>query len=463
MKFVDRKRETEKLQKAINAAESQLIVVYGRRRVGKSTLIKEMLELGRDIYFQADETTVANQIHLLSKSITTVLPTFDTATYPDWRAILEAFNHRVQEPCTLCLDEFPYLCKSCRCLPSIIQEFWDNSSPRFNLILCGSSQQLMHSTILDEKSPLYGRCDVIMKLQPISVSHIGEAMGLTSAREAIEHYSMWGGVPRYWKLASHYETAIESLTELLLSPDGTLSDEPNRLLRDELRDISLSKSILTVIGYGAHRLTEIASRLKKPATEIMLPLRRLIDMGYVEREVPFGESPKDNKRGLYKLRDPFMNTYSHFYAPHDSLIALGRGATIARIVEKEMPTFMGSCWESLCREAVSGNEVNGVTYGMASRWWGSASDKNTGNTKQIEVDVVALSIDKKHLLVGECKWAQADYAERLLAELNKKISMMPIPKSVKHIHPVLFVRESPLGDKASGCLMPEDVIALCRN
>ena len=460
MKFVDRTNEVKRLSEAISAEESKLIVIYGRRRIGKSTLIRRVLSAEKDIYFQADETQMANQLDLLARAISLVVPGFHRVNYPDWMSLLEAFNYRAPQGSTLCLDEFPYLVKSFAALPSVIQRFWDTMSPRFNLILCGSSQQSMYSEVLNERSPLYGRADCIIKLQPIKISYMLEAMGLASAQEAVNHYAFWGGVPRYWKLCVEEGSLENALRRLLLVPDGTLADEPGRLLRDELRDLTLSRTLLSTIGNGVNRMSEIAGRLGKNASELTAPLRRLVEMGYVEREIPFGEEPKNGKRSLYRIKDPFMDAYYRFVAPNASLIAMGREDVVWRIVSEGMNAYVGGHWESLCREAVSGRSIGGVVYGKASRWWGTVFDAGEKKGRQMELDVVALSLDGKHLLVGECKWTACEYAERLMAELREKAALLPFARNGVEVHPVLFLREKPLDNPQGLVLLPEDVVAL---
>lgn len=457
MKFVDRARELERIAKAINAGKPGLIVVYGRRRVGKSTLIRHALDETRDVYFQADETQTANQLMLMAKAVAMVYSGFDRVVYPDWTALLEALNYRAEKNSTICLDEFPYLVKSCPSLPSVIQRFWDTGKPIFNLILCGSSQQSMYSEILNASSPLYGRSDCTIKLQPIDVEFIGEAMSIDSSSLAIAHYSLWGGIPRYWQLAeceSSFENAVKNL---LLSPDGTLADEPTRLLRDDLRDVVLSRTILSIIGNGVNRLSEIAARMGKAATELSLPMRRLIEMGFIERETPFGENTKNSKRSIYKINDQFMSSYYRFVAPNASLITMGKADVIWQNMQDALSTHIAGEWERLCRKYISGNSFDGITYGEALRWWGTAYNETTKKGRQMELDIVAQSLDGKHLLVGECKWANADYAQRLLEELKDNVACLPFAKNYKSIYYVLCLRESPLDYCEAKIVLPKDI------
>lgn len=463
MKFVDRTKELARIAKAINAEKPALIVVYGRRRVGKSTLIRHAIDSTKDIYFQADETQTANQLMLMAKAVGVVYQGFDRLVYPDWYALLEALNYRVEGNTTICLDEFPYLVKSYPPLPSVIQRFWDTGKPKFNLIMCGSSQQSMYSDILNASSPLYGRADCIIKLQPIEVNFIGEAMSLKSPQLAIAHYSLWGGIPRYWQLAERENGFEDAVKELLLSPDGTLSDEPTRLLRDDLRDIALSRTLLSIIGSGVNRLSEIAARMGKVATELSLPLRRLIEMGYVEREIPFGENPRNNKRSLYKIKDQFMNSYYRFVAPNASLITMGKADLVWENIQNELSTHIADEWEQRCRWYVSGNTIDAITYGEAQRWWGTAYDESTKKGRQMELDIVAQSIDGSHLLVGECKWAAADYSQRLLEDLKEKAVCLPFVRNYKSIKYLLCLREKPLDNCEAKILTPNDICKITKD
>lgn len=463
MKFVDRVRETERLQRALGAENPSLVVVFGRRRIGKSTLVQRLLTAGRDIYFQADETQLANQLQLLARVIGWTLPSFDRLAYPDWYALLEALNYRVAPGAVLCLDEFPYLVKSFPALPSVLQRFWDTAHPRFHLVLCGSSQQSMYTDVLNERSPLYGRADCIIHLQPLELPYLQEAMALPSARDAVINYAFWGGVPRYWQLSLQEGGLQPALSSLLFAADGTLYDEPGRLLRDELRDLTLSRTLLSAIGNGQHRISEMAGRLGKSATELSAPLRRLVDLGMVARETPFGEDQRNSKRSLYYIADPFLDAYYRFVAPNVSLIASGAGDAVRQILAESLNGYVGAHWERLCRRAVTGRSLGGVTYGPAARWWGTAYDADAGRGIPQELDVVSLSLDRKHLLVGECKWTAPEDSRRLLAVLEAKARRLPFTRQGVEIHPVLFLREPPKDAVGTeSVFLPEDVSELLK-
>ena len=453
MKFLDRIEETKILTRALSQKELSFIVVYGRRRLGKSTLLKRVLKKD-DIYFMADRSEESTQKRFLAMAIATKYEGFDAVVYPDWESLFRTFNQRCDKGTTLCLDEFPYLVKSCEALPSILQKLIDEKSLNFNLIICGSSQQMMFDIALDAKSPLYGRANEILRLTPISISYLPNALKIT-AKDAVKEYSVWGGVPRYWELREQYRNFNEALREMALSPNGVLHDEPMHILRDDMRDLVQASTLLGIIGNGANRLSEIAARAEKNAATLSAPLQKLTKMQLIEREIPFGENPKSSKHGIYHLSDPFMNFFYRFINPYRSLLELGRIESVEKIIHQHMAEFEGACWERLCRQSVTGNEIDGTIFNVASRWWG-----NVSKSERIELDVVAESIDKKTLFIGECKWTSSENAERLLEDLKRKTEKLPFASKYQKITYALFLKEKP--SKKADCItyQPEDILKI---
>lgn len=240
---------------------------------------------------------------------------------------------------------------------------------------------------------------------------------------------------------------------ILLSANGTLYEEPMKLFKDDINDIVKTSTIMSYVGLGANKLSEIAGRCGEVSTNLSRPLAKLVTLGYLEKEIPFGEDEKNSKKSLYKISDPFMNFYFRFIVPNRSFIELGRIKPILSAYDTQFASYVGYYWEKLCRESVSGNEIDGITYGMARRWWG-----NTSRTEKIEVDVIAESLDKKYLLVGECKWTAGENADRLLSELKAKAEKLPFAKN-HIIIPKLFLKIQP-SNESRDVLLPTDVIQL---
>ncbi len=189
MKFVDRTEESQRLAQVLNADKSTFTVIYGRRRLGKSTLVTRVLN-ETDVYYSADQTEAGLQRESLARMVASVIPGFDKVIYPDWNVFWDTLNDRTSQKFTLCIDEFPNLVGSSPDLPSVLQNKIDSKRLKFNLIICGSSQQLMYGLALEATSPLYGRADAILKIAPIKMHYIQEALSI-SAIEAIEEYAVW--------------------------------------------------------------------------------------------------------------------------------------------------------------------------------------------------------------------------------------------------------------------------------
>ena len=457
MNFVDRIEETARLRDALSREKSSLVVVYGRRRLGKSTLIKRVLS-DSDVYFLADRSEGQHQRILLAKVVAQVFPDFDKLTYPDWESLFRALNYRTDKRFTLCLDEFPYLVEQSPELPSVLQKLVDEKQLKYNLVLCGSSQNMMYGLFLDSTAPLYGRADEIMRLAPIRLPYIQEALNL-DAVGAVEEYAVWGGVPRYWELRENRNSLSDALWHNILSINGTLYEEPIKLFQDDVKDIVKTSTIMSYIGSGANRLSEIAARCNEPATNLSRPLKKLIDLGFLEKDVPFGIDEKNAKKSLYKIADPFMAFYYQFVVPNRSFIELGRRLPLEQALAAHFSEYVSMHWEKLCRDAVTGNMVNGIVYGKAKRWWGPVLNERK-EPEQIEIDVMAESLDKKYLLVGECKWTNLENGKQLTAELLRKANLLPFTKNY-NILPVLFLKNAPKDD-VRNTMLPESVVELMK-
>ncbi|MCO6487377.1 MAG: ATP-binding protein [Phaeodactylibacter sp.] len=410
--------------------------MYGRRRCGKSTLIREVLPK-ESIYFMAPQADEAVQRAQLANVISARIKGFDQAIYPDWESLFISLQNGLERrtpPIALCLDEFPYLAKSSAPLPSLIQKMVDEMEQRsFHLILCGSSQQMMQGMVLDSTAPLYGRSNEILKIAPLEAGWLMDSLNCLAA-QAVEEYATWGGVPRYWEIRQEYDTYEEAVKEAILDRLGILHEEPIRLFLDDMRESVQAYSILAVVGKGSHKLSEIAGRLNKPATHLARPMNRLIQLGYLKREIPFGESLKSGKRTLYKLADPFMNFYFSFVSPNLSRLELGLTEQVYEGLAPKLNSFFANEWENLCRRSVPMAPVSGLSFGQASRWWGANE-----NGKMMELDLVAESVDKQHILVGECKWADVADSAPIFRNLIQKAQLLPGLEN-RSIVPALFAK-----------------------
>lgn len=457
MEFLDRKDEIAELERVLDYSKSpKFVVVFGRRRLGKSTLIKRVLS-ANDIYYMAGDLVDNVQLEMLQELLSQKFPEIGMAKFSGWEDLFMMLNRLTDKQFTLCLDEFPYMVKHSPELPSIIQRILDAKILKYNLIVCGSSQRMMQEMILSQSEPLYGRADAIIDVRPILLPYLQEGLRL-DAISTIEEYSVWGGVPRYWELREEYPSLPDAIRGMLLGPTAILYDEPKKLFLDDMTATVQSESLMSVIAGGANRLSEIASRMGREATSLSAPLDKLIQMTYIRREIPFGESPKKSKKGIYRINDPMMNFYYTFIMPNMSSLARGRKNIVMEDIESKFAGYVAGHWEHLCRETVSGNQLFGHRWGEAGRWWGTVPGEAKGTFREMEFDVIAESTDGTALLVGECKWTNPEIASGLHRKLAEKAGRLPLAKG-KEIVPVLFLKNEPK-DAPTGMtiLYPQDVI-----
>lgn len=394
-RFIDREAELGRLQSAFRAQAPTLVCVYGRRRVGKSRLVTEALASVPSVYYLADERDDSLQRRALAREIGRLIPDFARVEYPDWDALFDRWAASAPAGAVLAIDELPYLVAAAPELPSILQRRIDRAASGSHWLLCGSSQRTMHGIVLDAAAPLYGRAREIIKVEPLAPPFVAEGLGLRRAEDAVASFATWGGIPRYWELARG--KALEAAQrDLVLDRLGILHDEPNRLLHHELRETMQAHSILSVIGQGCHRLSEIAGRIGKPASSLARPIALLVDLGMVRRDLPFGEHPRSSKRARYRIADPFVRYWYRFVDPNRSLLQAGQLDRVQ--ASAQWPFHLAEVWEEIVRGSVAQVEIDGTRWGPADAWWGRST------AGEAEIDLVAKNPENPlRLLVGEIK------------------------------------------------------------
>lgn len=444
MKFIDRREERSRLNNLTKHTSASTAIIWGRRRLGKSRLLLEWCHKQKGIYFMADESAASIQRQYFAMAVEQALPSFSEVKYPDWTTLLsrlsrDAIKAKWRGP--IVIDELPYLISVSPELPSVLQKFIDIEAKKAKLIiiLCGSSQRMMQSAILEPSAPLYGRADEILKLSPISIGYMGEALKLKNPRTIIESYTVWGGIPRYWELVEKNRgTFLEKIDRIVLNPMGPLFEEPNRLLLEE--SAMHLRPILDAIGLGAHRLSEVAARIGQPITSLMRPIQRLIELDLIQREYPYGTDESSSKRTLYKISDPFLRFWFDVVAPKRSFLSQASSSIRIKWLKQALPRLFSIMWEELCRLAVPflSKKLAGEFYGQAGRFW---------HGQGLEWDILAKSEDGKKLLIGEAKWSVKAPTIQFILKTIEEIKNKGIPPISRHpnavVTYVVFVPEKP--------------------
>ncbi len=453
MKFLNRDNEKRILKSELEKVNSRFIVLYGRRRIGKSALLNEILG-NKAIYYLADINEASIQRRFFAQQLGGIITAFDKIEYPNWNTFFELINQQLREKITIIIDEFPYLVQSSPELPSVIQKIIDlKQNSNYNLVLCGSSQQMMQGLVLDKTAPLFGRAHRIINLQPMKVKWLKSALNLTSY-QAVEEYSVWGGIPRNWELRAEYSDLFEAIRELILDPYGVLHEEPLRLFMDDLKSAVQPISIASVIGQGSNKLSEIASRLNKPATNLYRPLTNMIQTGYVKKDICWGEKESNAKKTIYKIQDPLSRFFFTFVTPNQSKLNSDRLQTVENEIKLRWNIYVSETWEELCRQAIVNLQLEDLTFMAPQRWW-SQSKNQLGS----EIDIISESTDGKCLLVGEAKWKRKINPQQVLNELDDKVEKMRLKKKYDRI--IRLVMAPDLNEKTDGDILYRNADFVC--
>ncbi len=440
MKFLNRLAEMDRLERLMGLPEGGLAVVYGRRRIGKTRLLLEWSQRHGGLYTVADQSAAEIQRRYLAEAVAGRLPGFADVEYRDWRSLLLRLGREAKVAGwrgPIIFDELPYLVAASADLPSVLQRWIDHEARDASLVVAvaGSSQRMMQGLVLRPDAPLFGRAREVLDLRPIDAAYLQEAFAPASRIELIALYAAWGGVPRYWELASSLRQSVHlQIDHLVLDPLGPLHREPDRLLLEEVPSALEVRPVLDAIGAGVHRVSEIAGRLGRPATSMSRPLERLLGIGLVRREVPFGELEKTSRRSLYKIDDPFFRLWFRVVAPHRGPLTSGSRQARLRLLARFWDDLAAQAWEELCRqqiprlaESTSGRHDS---WGPAARWWEGTAP---------EWDLVSESPEDGGLLLGEAKWSAKPFSARALQRARSELAAKPAP----HL-PVRYAGRSPV-------------------
>ncbi len=448
MEFLDRIEERQRLRRLLDASNGALACLYGRRRCGKTRLLRECVKNRRSVFYHlADKSERTAQMSRFIQEVSVQIPAFRAATPGDWGVILDLWVQLAPRGSILVLDEFPYLVQRDEALPSILQRICDVlPETGHKVVICGSSQRMMQGFVLKQSEPLYGRAKEIMPITPLPFNWMKAAFPSWRRIDRLKAWGVWGGIPRYWELQSEEQDLWGCVHRNACSPLGILRHEPQFLLLDDLGDTAQASAVLSFVGNGANRMSEIAARMGRPATDLSRPLQRLDELGLVARETPFG-ADSHGKKSLYRIADHFLNFWYTFVQPNLSRDDFLESANERKIFESQYEVYLGGVWERLVRETLRMKPLPGtdMRWQNMARWWGAGLDHHP-----MELDIVAESPDGDTLLVGEAKLSvREDEAPHLLSILESRAGNLPFSAKYKRIVTRLFVADNPPPDAVS--------------
>lgn len=357
------------------------------------------------------------------------------SSFLSFQAALEyVFKLSENERIILAIDEYPYVARSSKSLASTLQLLIDKykDSSKLMLILCGSSMSYMEDQVLAYKAPLYGRRTAQMKILPFSFEETYQYFKNFSDEDKALIYGIAGGTPQYLLQMDDRVSVAENIKNTYLNPNSALFEEPENLLKQEVREPALYNAVITAIATGASRMSEISSKVGEDSNVCTVYLKNLISLGIIKKETPYGEKP--SRKSIYSIDDNMFAFWYRFVPANSSIIARGAADLAYKRIEPFLSDYMGKVFEEICKQYLWKLLLNGkcaTEFSSLGRWWGSDPE----NKCQTEIDIIAEQ-DKNTALFGECKWTNEKADRAVLETLVKRSRLF----SYKNVHYYLFAK-----------------------
>lgn len=433
--FVGRERELTALKEWYDKDGIGMMVIYGRRRIGKSTLITEFAKGKRTIFYTATKIGKNRNLELFSKQVVDLLmPGLGEVRFPATEAVFDFIDKNMgSEKIVLVIDELPYWAERDEALLSVLQKYMDTvwNDKNLKIILCGSALSFMEKKVLSEKSPLFGRRDSQMKLDAFDYLDSAKFVPDYSNEDKAICYGITGGIAKYLSMIDPAKSMDENIIRLFFRTDGYLYDETRNLLTQEFSDIAIVNNIVEQIASGENTLNTIAGKIGEKESTILYSLDKLISVGLVEKKRCITEE-KNKKKTQYVLKDFMFKFWYEFIPKATSVIEMGQGELYyQKVVKPALHSFMGAVFEEMCRYYTLKQGIMGE-YGCfitsVGTWWGveNITDQN-GNfrAQSADIDVVALSETDKKAVVGECKFKNEKIDKGIYDTLIRRGKVIP--------------------------------------
>ena len=414
MKFIDRVKELAFLEEKWKEQKAQLVILWGKRRVGKTELTKQFIKGKPNVYFLSENTNEKDQLFRFSQALGHFYnePLLLTRGFTGWQESFEYIKAKKQR-FVLVIDEFPYLMWSNPGIPSLFQKAWDEywRNGSIYVILLGSSMAMMENEVLGYRSPLYGRRTGQWRVDPMFFSSVCKFRAGKPFADQLAHFSIAGGIPAYCLQLSAEKDFEKNLTDHVLKKGEMLYDEVEFILREELREPRYYFAMLQAIAHGKRKLSEIvnATGISQPVANKYLSV--LADLKIVERELPITEEkPLKSKKGLYRITDEFFLFWFRFIFPKRGELEMGRVKDVIDLVRKDMSQHLGAIYEKVAIETLWQNMEKLFPFSAIGRWW----DNNE------EIDIIALNKDSDTILFCEVKWSEKPVGINIYDELKQK-------------------------------------------
>ena len=411
-KFINRKQELKFLNGLYKKTrkEAQFLVLYGKRRVGKTELIKHFINKKPSIYYLATRGNAQDQLKTASELITSYFGDSEVIV-ATWRSLFDYIGKKLKttkKRVVIIFDEFPFLVESDEAISSYFQYGWDEQLKNTNaiVVLMGSSISMMYKHALVHSAPLYGRRTAQWLLEPFTFAESKKFFASNDFEKNFSLYSITGGIPAYLKTFDITKTLENNIKDNILTKGAFLSLEPELLVSEEFRETRNYLTILKAIGLGGTKYSDLLNLTGLENNILPSYLSTLINLRLIKKEVSVTEDSSKSKRGIYFISDNFLRFYFTFVYPNASLIE--KGATMAFFdkIKNEFATYVAKIYEETAVEFVEKKQI----FPQIGRWW----DNNT------EIDLVGLDKEKNAILFGEVKWTNQPVGFDVLNALIEK-------------------------------------------
>lgn len=432
--FIGRKNELEALNRLYQSDKFEFVVIYGRRRVGKTALINHFIDDKKAVYFMGIESNERQNLENLSKCLIEFSSgILAETTFSSYQTAIEyAFKLAENERVILAIDEYPYVARASKGLASILQmvidRYKDNS--KLMLILCGSSMSYMEDHVLAYRSPLYGRRTAQMKIMPFDFAECCTYLKRMPDEDKAYMYGVVGGTPQYLLQMDDSMSVEGNIKNTYLNPVSFLYEEPLNLLKQEVREPAVYNAIITAIAAGYTKMSEIATKVGESTAACTGYLRNLINLGVIRKETPYGE--KESRKSVYAIEDNMFRFWYRFIPDNSSVIVRGAGNLVYGKIEARLDDYMGRVFEDICGQYLWKRLLEGkmpVEFTSLGRWWGNDPRKRA----QTEIDIMG-ECGPDSAVFAECKWRNENVKQEVLETLVDRSQLFHYTK----VHYFLF-------------------------
>ena len=426
-RFIGREQELDALESAWKKDGFQMAVVYGRRRIGKTTLLRQFSKEKRCVYYTAIKTTAQRNVELLGRTVLEQLDPGMTGTA--FKSLEAVFDHLAAQSKSsrllFIIDELPYFARREESLVSMLQK-WIDEKWQFGqlfLILCGSSVSFMEDEVLSEKSPVFGRRTMQLRLGAFDYRQTALFVPSWSPRDKAIAYGITGGIAKYVDLLDEDLSLDENIVDLYFSKPGYLYEEADNLLTQEFRDVDLYGRIIETVASGANQVREIADKTGLPSQNVVHALKTLNETGLITKLQAITEEG-NRKKTKYILADEMLRFWYRFIPDAIGAIEIGRGRVYyEQNVKPLLPDYMGVVFEKMCRQYTLSAGISGAFACAVTRvgtWWGT----NPAKREETDIDIVGLDKRTKRAVIGECKFRYEPLDKSVFDALEERSDLL---------------------------------------